>query len=695
MITMNRFLGGSALAGNQMKLLAGPILIIMILSMMILPLPPFVLDLFFTFNITLSVMILLVSMFTTKPLEFAAFPSVLLFSTLLRLSLNVASTRVILMHGHEGEDAAGRVVEAFADFLVGGNFAVGMVVFIILVVINFMVITKGSERIAEVGARFVLDAMPGKQMAIDADLNAGLINEKEARQRREEIAQEADFFGSMDGASKFVRGDAIAGIMIMVINVIGGLVIGVGQHSLDFGSAAHTYTLLTIGDGLVAQIPALVISTAAGVTVSRVRTEQDVGQQLVSQLFTNPRVLFLAAGVMGLLGIVPGMPTLVFLMFTVALGGMAWWLTKRAPIGKNVEERDALVNATKTPEDIEASWKDVAIIEPLSLEIGYRLITLVDKAQGNELLNRIRNVRKKFAQEIGFLPPVVHIKDDLNLSPQGYRISLNGVDMGDGEAWPGEWLAIDPGGVAGKVNGRDTEDPAFGLPATWVGEKEQDRAQMLGYTVVDASTVIATHLNDLMRRHSGDLLGRTETQALLDRVSEAAPELVKDVVPKPITLDILMQVLKNLLKEDVPIRDMRTILETLAVHGAHTKEPNELTVAVRVALGGAITQYWFGSDRTLNVIGLDGQLENILTQAMQNSSALEPGLADMLVQHAEAAVQAQQDAGQPLALVVPPLLRPLLSHFLQRRIPQLGILSQAEIPDDRIVRYVSTIGGGR
>ena len=692
MITMNRFFGGSALAGNQMKLLAGPVLIIMILSMMILPLPPFVLDLFFTFNITLSIMVLLVSMFTTKPLEFAAFPAVLLFSTLLRLSLNVASTRVILMHGHEGEDAAGRVVEAFADFLVGGNFAVGMVVFIILVVINFMVITKGSERIAEVGARFVLDAMPGKQMAIDADLNAGLINESEARKRREEIGQEADFFGSMDGASKFVRGDAIAGIMIMVINIIGGLVIGVGQHSLDFGTAAHTYTLLTIGDGLVAQIPALVISTAAGVTVSRVRTEQDVGQQLLSQLFTNPKVLYLAGGVMGLLGIVPGMPTMVFLMFTAMLCGMAWWLSHRTPTEEKQEEREAVANATKTPENVEASWKDVSIIEPLSLEIGYRLITLVDKHQGNELLNRIRNVRKKFAQEIGFLPPVVHIKDDLNLTPQGYRISLNGVEKGEGEAWPGEWLAIDPGSVVGSVDGRKTEDPAFGLPATWVSEKEQNRAQLMGYTVVDASTVIATHLNDLMRRYSGDLLGRTETQALLDRVSEAAPELVKDVVPKPITLDILMQILKNLLREEVPIRDMRTILETLALHSAQTKDPNELTVVVRAALGGAITQYWFGNDKTLNVIGLDGQLEHILSQAMQNGSALEPGLADMLVERAEAAVEAQQEAGDPVVLIVPPLLRPLLSHFLLRRIPQLGILSQAEIPDDRIVRYASTVG---
>lgn len=694
MSTQSLFLkGGRFAAGDQMKILAGPIMIIMILAMMILPLPPFVLDIFFTFNIALSIMVLLVSMFTTKPLEFAAFPAVLLLSTLMRLSLNIASTRVILMHGHEGEDAAGKVVEAFADFLVGGNFAVGLVVFVILVVINFMVITKGSERIAEVGARFVLDAMPGKQMAIDADLNAGLINEDTAKKRREEIAQEADFFGSMDGASKFVRGDAIAGILIMVINIIGGLIIGVGQHGLDVGTSAHTYTLLTIGDGLVAQIPALVISTAAGVTVSRVRTEQDVGQQLMSQLFTNPKVLYLAAGVLGMLGLVPGMPNLVFLMFTAMLGGLAWWLTHRSSNDETSSDDDIREKANATPEDSEASWKDVSMIEPLTLEIGYRLISLVDRNQKGELLNRIRNVRKKFAQEMGFLPPVVHIKDDLDLPPQGYRISLNGVEVGSGNAWPGEWLAIDPGGVAGDLQGRKSHDPAFGLPAVWIDEETHDQAQMLGYTVVDTSTVIATHLNDLITRHSNELLGRSETQQLLDRIGEVAPELVKEVVPKPVSLDVVMQVLKSLLKENVPIRDMRTILDTLAVHASNTTDPSELTIAVRVALGGAITQQWFDGETTLNVIGLDGQLENILTQAMQNGSALEPGLADMLVNQAGQAIQAQSEAGYPAVLVVPPLLRPLLSHFLHRRLPQMGVLSQAEVPDDRIVRYAATIGG--
>lgn len=693
MSTLNLFSGnGRFAAGDHLKLLAGPIMIIMILAMMILPLPPFILDVFFTFNIALSIMVLLVSMFTTKPLEFAAFPAVLLLSTLMRLSLNIASTRVILMHGHEGEDAAGKVVEAFADFLVGGNFAVGLVVFVILVVINFMVITKGSERIAEVGARFVLDAMPGKQMAIDADLNAGLINEDVAKKRREEIAQEADFFGSMDGASKFVRGDAIAGILIMVINIIGGLVIGVGQHGLDVGAAAHTYTLLTIGDGLVAQIPALVISTAAGVTVSRVRTEQDVGQQLMSQLFTNPKVLTLAAGVLGLLGLVPGMPNLVFLMFTAMLGGLAWWLSGRKVETEVASEQRAREKESTTAEENEATWQDVSMIEPLTLEIGYRLISLVDVKQQGELLSRIRNVRKKFAQDIGFLPPVVHIKDDLDLAPQGYRISLNGVEVGTGEAWPGEWLAIDPGGVAGELEGRRAVDPAFGLPATWISNETQDHAQMMGYTVVDTSTVIATHLNDLITRQAHELLGRSETQQLLDRISEVAPELVKEVVPKPVSLDVVMQVLKQLLKEAVPIRDMRTILDTLALHAANTMDPNELSVAVRAALGGAITQQWFGNEKRLNVIGLDGQLENILTQAMQNGSALEPGLADMLVDQTQRAIQQQNTHGHPLVMIVPPLLRPLLSHFLQRRLPHLGVLSQSEIPDDRIVQYSATVG---
>ncbi|WP_027350609.1 flagellar biosynthesis protein FlhA [Halotalea alkalilenta] len=673
----------------SLKLLAGPVLILLILAMMVLPLPPVALDLLFTFNIALSIMVLLVAMFTTRPLDFAAFPAVLLFTTLLRLSLNVASTRVILMHGHEGSDAAGRVIEAFADFLVGGNFAVGLVVFVILVLINFMVITKGAGRIAEVGARFILDAMPGKQMAIDADLNAGLIDEKTARARRSEITQEADFFGSMDGASKFVRGDAIAGILIMVVNIIGGLIVGVGQHGMSVSDAAHAYTLLTIGDGLVAQIPALVISTAAGVTVSRVRTEQDVGSQLIGQLFTNPRVLLLSAGVLGLLGMVPGMPNLVFLFFTAMLGGLGWYLMRRPEAPEQAEP----VANPEGDQALDASWEDVALIDPLGLEVGYRLIPLVDRSQGGELLGRIKGVRKKFAQDLGFLPPVVHIRDDLGLAPQGYRITLNGVEIGTGEAWPGSFLAIDPGGVSGALEGRPTREPAFDLEAVWISAELRDRAQVLGYTVVDASTVIATHLNHLLGRHASELLGRQETQQLLDRVGESAKPLVDEVVPQPLGVGVINRVLQLLLAEEVPIRDMRTILAALAEHASTTTDPLELNALVRIALGRAITQQWFGASTTLEVIGLEFGLEKLLGQALNNGGGLEPGLADVLLAQAQAAIDHQEGRGLAPVMVVAHPLRPLLSRFLRRRLDRLVVMSQAEIPDDRTLKVEVFVGG--
>ncbi len=558
MKALNDYLGQRDWLGSvSMKLLAGPVLILMILSMMILPLPPFALDLLFTFNIALAVMVLLVSMFTQKPLDFAAFPAVLLFTTLLRLSLNVASTRVILMEGHQGGDSAGKVIEAFGEFLVGGNFAVGLVVFLILVIINFMVITKGAGRIAEVGARFMLDAMPGKQMAIDADLNAGLIGEDDARQRRSDVAQEADFYGSMDGASKFVRGDAMAGLVIMVVNVIGGLLIGMLQHGLDFGSAARTYTLLTIGDGLVAQIPALVISTAAGVTVSRVTTDQDVGQQMISQLFVNPQVMILAAMVMGLLGLVPGMPNLVFLIFTALLGGLAWWLLREQE--RRLVEEEIATEPPPRSEAPEASWEDVQLVDTLGLEVGHRLIPLVDARQQGELLGRIKSVRKKFAQEVGFLPPVVHIRDNLELGANTYLLTLKGAEVGRAEAFPGQWLAIDPGQVTGELKGVKTQDPAFGLPAVWVDTSQREHAQVYGYTVVDASTVVATHLNHLLHRHAAEMLGRSEVQKLLDKLSEEQQGLVEDVVPKAISLTVLQRLLQNLLEEEVSIRDMRTI----------------------------------------------------------------------------------------------------------------------------------------
>nr|WP_298414434.1 flagellar biosynthesis protein FlhA [uncultured Halomonas sp.] len=692
---MNLFatLGRQNFLGDaRMKILAGPILILMILSMMILPLPPFALDLFFTFNIALGIMVLLVSMFTQKPLDFAAFPAVLLFTTLLRLSLNVASTRVVLMDGNEGGDAAGKVIQAFGEFLIGGNFAVGLVVFLILVIINFMVITKGAGRIAEVGARFMLDSMPGKQMAIDADLNAGLIGEEDAKKRRAEISQESDFYGSMDGASKFVRGDAVAGLIIMVVNLIGGLLIGVLQHDMSFASAARTYTLLTIGDGLVAQIPALVISTAAGVTVSRVNTDQDVGQQMMGQLFTNPRVLILAACVMGLLGLVPGMPNLVFLLFSVMLGSLAWWLMRRNQ-DKLAEET---INAAAPPpsqEAPEASWDDVQLVDTLGLEVGHRLIPLVDHRQDGELLGRIKSVRKKFAQEVGFLPPVVHIRDNLELGPNTYVITLKGVETGRGEAYPGKWLAIDPGQVSGRLEGTTTTDPAFGLPAVWIDASQREHAQVYGYTVVDAGTVVATHLNHLLHHHAGEMLGRQEVQQLLDKMGDENKALVEDVVPKLISLTTLQRLLHNLLEEDVSIRDLRTILDTLAEHATPQSDAHELTAVVRVALGRAITQHCFPGQSELHVIGLDANLEQVLSQAMNGGGALEPGLADTLMREAEAGVARQEASGEPLVLVVQHGLRALLSRFLRRRLTHLSVLSQAEIPDDRTLRVTTLIGG--
>ncbi|WP_438288207.1 flagellar biosynthesis protein FlhA [Edwardsiella tarda] len=675
---------------SQWQVLAGPLLILLILSMMVLPLPPFVLDLLFTFNIALSIMVLLVAMFTQKTLEFAAFPTILLFSTLLRLSLNVASTRVILMNGYTGGASAGQVIEAFGHFLVGGNFAIGIVVFIILVLINFMVITKGAGRIAEVGARFVLDGMPGKQMAIDADLNAGLIGEEEAKTRRAEVTQEADFYGSMDGASKFVRGDAIAGLMIMALNVVGGLLIGVIQHGMSVGQAAETYTLLTIGDGLVAQIPALVISTAAGVIVTRVSTDQDVGEQMVTQLFNNPRVLILSGAVLGLLGLVPGMPNLVFLLFTVALLGTAWWMSKRTAQAEQQQEQMPLPESQPV---MEASWDDVQLEDPLGLEVGYRLIPLVDFQQNGELLGRIRSIRKKFAQTMGFLPPVVHIRDNLELQPSGYRILLKGIEAGRGEAHPGRWLAINPGNAAGTLEGQATTDPAFGLPAIWIDSALREQAQIQGYTVVEASTVVATHLNHIISLHASDLFGRQEAQQLMDRVSHEMPKLTEDFIPGVVTLTILHKVLQNLLAEKVSIRDMRTIIETLAEHAPIQKDPYELTALVRVALGRAISQQWFPGEGEIQVIGLDTPLERLLLQALQGGGGLEPGLADRLLEQARQALQRQELLGAPPVLLVNHALRPLLARFLHRSLPQLAVLSNLEISDNRQIRMTSTIGG--
>jgi len=692
MATLTR-LQSQLFSGSQWKGLAGPILIVLILSMMVLPLPPFLLDLLFTFNIAMSVMVLLVSMYTMKALDFAAFPAVLLFSTLLRLSLNVASTRVVLMHGHTGPDAAGKVIEAFGHFLVGGNFAVGVMVFIILVLINFMVITKGAGRIAEVGARFMLDAMPGKQMAIDADLNAGLIGEEVARKRRQEVAQEADFYGSMDGASKFVRGDAIAGLLIMVINIIGGLVVGMLQHGLDFGTAGTTYTLLAIGDGLVAQIPALVISTAAGVIVSRVTTDEDVGRQLTGQLFSNPQVLFLTAGLIGLMGMIPGMPNLAFLLIAGSLAWLGRRMLKRAPQAAAEQAAAAQAAAMPSAEAPEATWDDVALVDPLGMEVGYRLIPLVDQTQNGELLGRIKSIRKKVAQEIGFLAPVVHIRDNLEIPPNTYVISLKGVEIGRGEAFPNQWMAINPGQVSGTLPGTPTQDPAFHLPAVWIDASLRQEAQVLGYTVVDACTVMATHLNHLIQTHAAELLGRQEVQQLLDQIGKTAPKLTEDLVPKVISLSTLHKVLQNLLDEEVPIRDMRTILDVMAEHAPTVKDAAELTSLTRLALGRAITQQLFPGDSELQVIGLDGALDGVLQQALTNNNGIEPGLANSLMQQTRAAIARQEQLGLAPVLVVQHSLRVLLSRFLRRSFRQLKVLSHAEIPDTRNIKITATIGG--
>ncbi|MFZ6748395.1 flagellar biosynthesis protein FlhA [Undibacterium sp. Ren11W] len=675
--------------------LAAPILIIMMLAMMILPLPAFVLDIFFSFNIALAIIVLLTSLYTVKPLDFMVFPTVLLVSTMLRLSLNVASTRVVLTEGHTGPDAAGKVIEAFGHFLIGGNYTVGIVVFVILTIINFTVVTKGAGRIAEVGARFALDAMPGKQMAIDADLNAGLIAEPEARRRRTEVAQEAEFYGAMDGASKYVRGDAVAGIMVTIINVIGGLIVGIVQHDLDFATALKNYTLLAIGDGLVAQIPSLIISTAAGVVVSRVASDQDIGGQLIGQLFAKPQVLQITAVIVGGMGIIPGMPHIAFILLAAVLGGGGYLLSKKAqevvPVETKVEA------PASTAEVEEATWQDILPVDTLGLEVGYRLIPLVDKAQGGELLRRIKGIRKKFAQEVGFLSPPVHIRDNLELRPSAYKITLKGVDVGVGEANSGQYLAIDPGMVSGTLPGVVTTDPAFGLPAVWIEASMREHAQALGYTVVDAGTVIATHLNHLITSHAAELLGRHEVQQLLDHLAKDTPKLIEDLVPKLLPLSVVQKVLQNLLIEGVHIRDMRSIIETLTEYGAQTQDANDLTSYVRIALGRAIVQQIFPSGNELTVMTLDNRLERLLMQALQTSgpdgAGIEPGLADTLASQTETAAQHQEQLGLTPVLLVPNQLRALLARFLKRTLPQLKVLSHAEIPETKTIKVTSLVGG--
>lgn len=685
------FLSTNGLKKGHYQILAGPLLILLILSMMVLPLPAFILDLFFTFNIALSIIILIVALFTKRVLDFAAFPTVLLFATLLRLSLNVASTRVVLLKGHTGSHAAGRVIEAFGHFLVGGNFAIGIVVFIILVIINFMVITKGAGRIAEVGARFALDGMPGKQMAIDADLNAGLIGEDEAKARRAEVTQEADFYGSMDGASKFVRGDAIAGLLIMAITIIGGLLVGVVQHGMAVADASQTYVLLTIGDGLVAQIPSLIISTAAGVIVTRVTSQENISEQMLNQLFKNPQVLILTAVVIGLLGLIPGMPNLVFLLFTAILVVLSWWLNKQKKNDTTASTKQVDTQAT-TPSNIEASWSDVSIEDILAMEVGYGLIPMVDQTQNGELLGRIRSLRKKFAQTFGFLPPQVHIRDNLSLAPYQYKLFIKGGEIGKGEIVNNKWLAINPGNVAETIDGIPTTEPAFGLPAVWIDASNKENAQILGYTVVDTSTMIATHFNHLLQQFASDLLGRVETQELLDHVKQDIPKLVEDFIPGVITLTTFHKILQNLIAEKVSIRDMRTIIETISEHAPNQNDAYQLLSLVRIALGRVITQQWFPGNGAINVIGLNVNLERLLLQALQNTSNVEPGLADHIIQQVKQALNQQDAIGAPPVLLVNHTLRPMLSQFLRPHFPQLVVLSNLEITDNREIKMTCQIG---
>ncbi len=675
--------------------LGAPLLLLAILSMMVIPLPPIALDALFTFNIALSVVVVMAVVYVARPLDFGAFPIVLLLATLLRLALNVASTRVVLLHGHTGTGAAGHVIESFGEFVVGGNYAVGIVVFAILTIINFIVVTKGAGRISEVSARFTLDSMPGKQMAIDADLGAGLITQEEARQRRAEVRAESDFYGSMDGASKFVRGDATAGIMILLVNILGGLAIGTMSHDLAFGEAARVYTLLTIGDGLVAQVPALLLSTAQAIIVTRMSRAQDMGGELVSQLTGNPKALGVAAGLLGLLGVIPGMPNVAFLAMAAVCGAGAYLVSQRAEVAPEPAAPAAEPAALPPPESRELSWDDVQPVDLIGLEVGYRLVPLVDKGQGGELLARIKGARRKLSQDLGFLVQSVHIRDNLELGPNDYRISLGGVTVGEGVAYPDRELAINPGRVFGKVQGLETRDPAFGMEAVWVEPSLRDQAQTLGYTVVDASTVVATHLSQLLQTHAHELLGHEEAQQMLAGLAKTAPRLVEDLVPKVLPLGAVVRVLQLLLAERVPLRNLRAIVETLAEHAPRTQDPAVLVAQVRVALGRQIVQDIAGSASELPVITLEPDLEQLLQNTVATGAAqpaLEPGLAERLQGRLAETTHRQETSGQPAVLLVAPQLRAALARFTRASVPGLHVLAWNEIPDNRRVRLVAAVG---
>ncbi|MDG9668341.1 flagellar biosynthesis protein FlhA [Hahella sp. CR1] len=702
-----------------------PVLLMVLLGMMTLPVPPFLLDVFFTFNIALSLVILLVCVYAMRPMEFAIFPTVLLVATLLRLALNVASTRVVLLEGHEGGDAAGKVIQSFGEVLIGGNYAVGLVVFAILMIINFVVVTKGAGRVSEVSARFTLDAMPGKQMAIDADLNAGIINQDEAKARRAEVSQEADFYGSMDGASKFVRGDAVAGLLILAINLIGGLAIGIMQHDLEFNDAVQKYALLTIGDGLVAQIPSLLLSTAAAIMVTRVSTQQDMSSQVINQLFGSPRALAIVAVVMFIMGVIPGMPHMAFLGLASVFGAAAYFMWKRQQQSEVVDEGvtpaprrpgappqpgggPALAPgesapAVRGPETKELGWDDVASVDIVGLEVGYRLIPLVDKSQGGQLLARIKGVRKKLSQELGFLMPSVHIRDNLDLMPNFYRITLMGVTIAEAEIHPDREMAINPGQVFGKLDGIQTKDPAFGLEAVWIDPSQKEQAQTLGYTVVDSSTVVATHLNQVLSRHAYELIGHEEVQQWLEQLGKKAAKLAEELVPNTVSLSTLLKVLQNLLQEDVPVRDMRSIAEAIVNFTPKTQDAGILTAAVRASLRRLIVQNIVGAEPELPVITLDPGLEQLLLKSMQQAQQaggmddigliLEPSMMEKLQRSLAEAAQRQEMLGKAAVLLVSNSLRPVLARFIRLSVERMHVLAYQEVPDNKQITIVATISG--
>jgi len=694
----------NSLTGVGRGNLGVPLLLLVMLGMMMLPVPPFLLDVLFTFNIALSIVVLLVSVYALRPLDFAVFPTVLLVATLLRLALNVASTRVVLIHGHDGGSAAGHVIEAFGNVVIGGNYVVGIVVFAILMIINFVVVTKGAGRISEVSARFTLDAMPGKQMAIDADLNAGLIDQTEAKKRRAEVSSEADFYGSMDGASKFVRGDAIAGLLILFINLLGGMGIGMAQHGMSFAEAGQVYALLTIGDGLVAQIPSLLLSTAAAIMVTRVTSSEDMGQQVNRQMFSSPKALAVSAAILIAMGLVPGMPHFSF----VGLGALAaagaywiWYRQKRTEkqAEQEVQKQQEMLPAQRATEAKELGWDDVTPVDMVGLEVGYRLIPLVDRNQGGQLLGRIKGVRKKLSQDLGFLMPSVHIRDNLDLMPNAYRLTLMGVSLAEAEVYPDRELAINPGQVFGPLNGIAAKDPAFGLEAVWIEGSQRDQAQSLGYTVVDASTVIATHLNQVLYKHAHELLGHEEVQQLLQLLAKSSPKLAEELVPGMVSLSTLLKVLQTLLQEQVPVRDIRTIAEAIANVAGKSQDPAAMVAAVRVALSRAIVQNVVGLEPELPVITLEPRLEQILLNSLQKAGQgaedgilLEPGMAEKLQRSLVEAAQRQEMLGKPAILLVAGPVRAMLSRFARLAVPNMHVLAYQEIPDNKQVTIVSTVG---